>query len=420
MIAPKRRRLDPLDYVFLLWNGFMQYSIEFERTADVRPAIEEILRCVNAFRTRAGWVYLSEAKQETPVHAIPPNLETLHDVNDWMFRAHTPRLSRCLGAIAADRNRVVVNASHICGDGKFIARLIEHLSDPSGYGTLAAATVPMSSHYYFLKDIMQRKKKGLPIVCGYDPYISRITPGRVPDRKHAEYRIQYVREPISALRCYNRSTDACEKLTESLWLAVGLTNSAFIEKLQPFGVSTVFDLRRVLPKSELANAAIQNYIASIAVKGSPSPDTTVAALARQMRDDFQQKVARGDHFGHMKAVHNVIYKPWTNRNTAGLGLEVSSIGPIKIGGAVKDCHITLSAPGSEDLHSISFMCYTLEHRERKTKQFIGQFQYTSKELHDLDAFVLTESVGYALRNLDPSATVGRAVSELRQFQRLIS
>jgi hypothetical protein len=189
-------------------------------------------------------------------------------------------------------------------------------------------------------DQIMKRKKGLPIVCGYDPFISRIIPKTQPDVRNPVYRIQYVREPISALKSYNPVSGNCEKLTESLWMSLGLSNAAFLRKLQPFGISTVLDLRRILARNERADSGIQNYIASIAVKANPSPEMTVNELAQQMRNDFQMKVARGDHFGHMKAVYNVIYKPWTNKLATGLGLELSNMGRIKIGSPVKDCHIT--------------------------------------------------------------------------------
>jgi hypothetical protein len=122
----------------------------------------------------------------------------------------------------------------------------------------------------------------------------------------------------------------------------------------------------------------------------------------------------------MRSVHDVIYRPWTKRRTPGLGIELSSIGRINIGYPVKNCHITLIAPGQNDLRSISLMCYTINHRERKTQEFVGQFQYTSRELHDWDASVCNESIRYSLKNLDGKATVGSAVNELEQFQKLIS
>jgi hypothetical protein len=419
MFSSVKRRLDPLDYVFMLWNGFMQYSIEFETPSAVPPALEEITRCVNAFRLKAGWVYLSATDQKPPIHKIPSNLCTLHDVNTWMFQTHTPKHSKSLGAIACDERRIVVNALHICGDGTFVSRLIEHLSDPRQYGTRKSAPVPKSSHYHFLDRIMQRKK-GTTIVCGYDPNISRITPKRAPKVGGGEYKIRYIREPISALKCFNPTTGNCEKLTEALWLAMGLSNCAFGKSWKPFGVSTVFDLRRILTKSELSDPSIQNYIASIAVRANVSPEITVNELAEKLREDFQVKVADGEFFRHMRSVHDVIYKPWTSKSAAGLGLEVSSLGPIHIGSPVKDCHITLMAPGQKDLRSVSLMCYTLNHRERKTQEFVGQFQYTSKELHDLDGWVWNESIRYALKNMDGKATVGSAVNELEQFQKLIS
>ena len=127
----------------------MQYSIEFEDPKAVPAAVEELIRCVNAFRVQGGLIWLNEKRQDTTVHKIPAGLNTLEEVNDWMYRTHTPNFRKAFGTIAADDHRIVVNASHICGDGVFIAKLLEHLSKPSEYGKTHVAPIPLSAHEYF-------------------------------------------------------------------------------------------------------------------------------------------------------------------------------------------------------------------------------------------------------------------------------
>jgi hypothetical protein len=82
-----------------------------------------------------------------------------------------------------------------------------------------------------------------------------------------------------------------------------------------------------------------------------------------------------------------------------------------------DCHITLMAPGAFDLLAISLMNYTVEHKENGTKQFCGQFQYTTKELNPKDAAVFTESIRYGMTKFRPEMRVGDAIEEVKQFQK---
>jgi hypothetical protein len=406
-----------MDYIFKFWQGFMQYSMEFTDSSAVGPALDEILRCVNAFRVRAGLLYLTpSSKKSPPIHRIPSNLRTLGEVNAWMFNTHKPATSRCLGAIAADDHRIVVNASHITGDGIFVARLLEHLSRPSLYGSRPAAVLPLSVYNDTFYDAMWRSK-GSSIVCGEDSSISRLLPKLPFKTKAPEYAIKYVWEPISALRAFNPATNTLRGLSENIWVAMGIAWVAFEGKISPFGISTVLDLRRLLPQRQRANPALQDCIASVAVRAAPTPDMTLGDLAAAMRRNFEERMRNEDYFGHMKCVYKCVYKPWKAQRPPGLGLEMSSIGPIRIANPMKNCHLTLMAPGEFALLSVSFMNYTVEHRERGTKQFCGQFQYTTKELNPKDAVVFTESIRHGMTKFWPEMTVGDAIDEVREFQR---
>lgn len=410
------RRYDPLDYIFVMWKAYMQYSIEFEDPKAVPAAVEELIRCVNAFRVQGGLIWLNEKKQDTTVHKIPAGLNTLEEVNDWMYRTHTPNFRKAFGTIAADDHRIVVNASHICGDGVFIAKLLEHLSKPSEYGKTHVAPIPLSAHEYFESEIM--KRKDLPIVCAEDPLISRII-GKLPqEKKNPEFKFQYIKEPIQNFTCYNPSKQKCERMSESLWTSIGLANAAHRGTLDGFGQSTVVDLRRVTPHKDLVSG-MQNWIASVPVHGKPTMEMTLEELGNQMRHDFQRRITNKDYLGHMKAVWNAIYRPWKSNPIPGLGLEMSSVGQINIRNPIRNVHMTLQSPPHLNLQSVSCLSYTVNHLDNKTQNFLAEMQYTTHELHPDEARVIGESVRYAMKNFGGKMTVGAALSELEEFQKLI-
>ena len=409
------RPLDPIDYIFVMWKGFMQYSLEFEDKTAVKPAVEELIRCVNAFRNQAGWVWINEANQKTEVHRIPAHLNTLEEVNKWMYDTHTPSLKKALATIAADDTRVVVNAIHTCGDGVWIARLLEHICKPSEYGKRACAAIPDSIYHKWRKDY-GKVKVGESILCAEDKMISRIFARLPPEQKHPVFNIQYVREPLTAFACYSKEKGRCEKLTENLWTSIGLANAAHCGKLMPFGQATVFDLRRLVGET---GVEAQNYVASIPVHGNATREKTVGQLGAEMRDEFERMMRNKVYLEYMKEVHNAVFKPWTSRPIPGLGLEMSSIGQINIQNPVKDIHITLSTPGDFELTSVSCLNYTTSHLERGTQEFTAELQYTTKELHPEDARLIGESIRYALRNFNGRESVGQAFDELVAFQKLI-
>jgi len=128
------RAYDWLERIFVQCKIYIQFSLEFERPAAVGPAIDETIRCVNAFRLRGDAASMYACAGAPAVHRIPAGIGTLEAVNAWMFRAHTPSAADALGAIAADDRRVVVNVSHACDNGRCVCGLLEHLLRVSGYG----------------------------------------------------------------------------------------------------------------------------------------------------------------------------------------------------------------------------------------------------------------------------------------------
>lgn len=409
----RSKRLDPLEYIFILWKGFMQLSVEFEKPSDTDKAVDEVLKCMNSFRIKTNYLSLIPTDNKPTIHKIPSDLKSLKDVNSWMYRTHTEKLTKAFGSIARDDHRIVVNSSHICNDGVYLARLIEHLSHPELYGTRNALSLPRSGTQDFEHDVFTAPD--YPACCGSDALISRI------HQKHhdtvSKYNIDLLEMPISKFASYNKEDDSIHNLSEALWTTMALANAAHNNRsLSGFGISTVLDLRRILSKEDRKALDLQNYIASMPVCGYPTMDMTIGDLSKRMRDDFNYKLKNKYYFGHMKSVHAAVFRFWKTRETAGLGIEMSSIGPIRIQNPVKDCCITLSSPDDKPLTSTSLMNYTIIDETKQTKKFVGQLQYITAELSERDANAYLKSIEYGFENFKDSMPISKAIDELAHFQ----
>ena len=190
---------------------------------------------------------------------------------------------------------------------------------------------------------------------------------------------------------------------------------AFQDQVEPFAISTVYDLRRILTPEHAKNPAVQNYIASVLAEAKPKLNMTLLELGQKMRASFNQNLASQHYFGHMYNVWEAVWRPWRSPNPKGLGMEVSSVGPIKLKPPVKDAWIVLRSPDSYGLQSTSFLSFSLLGPQKK--EFAATFQYCSNEMHPLDGKKIAKSIEFCLRNLKDNMTVQEAIDSIKFYQK---
>lgn len=106
-------------------------------------------------------------------------------------------------------------------------------------------------------------------------------------------------------------------------------------------ISTVFNLRRLLPK-EKVNNSMPNFIAAMPVSAYPDEKTTLKKFGQLMRNDFNRGLLDGNLFSHLKTVWECVYRPWRRPTAPGVAIEMSSMGPVNISGPVNYAFITLT------------------------------------------------------------------------------
>ena len=417
MFKKESRRLDGFEQAYRLWKGFLFAGVEFEKAGYVENAINEIIRTNSAFHTKISLFSIHKTKCEPKIVKIPNNIKTLDDVSKWIFKNHLPKTNKTLGSIAYDDTRVVACISHICGDGVHHAKMIEHLCNTEE--RWPDAVLPESGTHYFHDKVFCKKWRNESTnLCGSDPNITRLLPQKKPaSNKESEYVSENIRIPFEELSCYDKSTKRCHLISEAQWLASALSAAAFQDKIDPFGVSVDYDLRRILPQNRVNDPAIQNYISSILVQAKTSQTMTLGELGKAMRASFQRNVANQSYFGFMYNVWEAVFRPWRSKSLKGLGMEVSSVGPIRIKSPVKDAWLVLRKKDDYALNSASLLSYSLLGPEKK--EFIGTFEYCSKELNKLDGFKIARSIEFCLRNLKDNMTVKEAIDFIKTYQKTL-
>jgi hypothetical protein len=407
--------MDPFDIALVMWKSFMQCSLEFMDRTAVPAAVAEAIRCLNAFRSRCRWLHISACEHTPPVYKIPSELSSLPEIHEWMYKAHTPKASDILGTIAADENRLVVNVSHSVADGRFLVGLAEHLCNPEAYGKRNTSLIASSAFDYFGKQIASHEP--LPM-CSSDEKLSRVFPKQQPvPQKKSEFLTHYLVEPTTNLKSYDPKTGKSRRMTELMWAALMLATAAFNENLMPAGLSTVIDLRRFLKEDQLGDNSAQNSVGAIQIHANMTPDRTIDEVTSEMRDQLEMKIRRGDWLGYLRAAYNNVWRPWrANKPVPGLGIQMSSIGLIRVRKPVTDALITMQCPGSQVYEGISFPNQSIRNLDDGTTKFVGSFQHTTQELHRDEGRLLAESVRYALKNIDWGVRIGDAVDAVRNFQ----
>ncbi|KAH0795929.1 hypothetical protein GPJ56_000177 [Histomonas meleagridis] len=410
-----KRLLDPYEHIFHLWKGFLMAGVEFEKPGYTEQAVEEIIRTNSGFHLKANLLGYKPTKVPPQIRRIPSNLKSLEQVADWMHHNFTPNARDTLATIAYDDTRVMLNTSHMCGDGVHHAKLVEHLCNPEE--KWPDAVLPASSANDFYPLIHDKKwDKEKPLTCTIEPNISRILKKRpVSTKKDAKYIPASVRIPLSELSCYDPSTNKCHGISESQWIANSISCAVFNGSLEPFGVSVVYDLRRILPPEKINDPSIQSYISSVTVSASPRLDMTLEELSKQMRAKFNESIENHNYFGHMKSVWEAVWRPWRCKSVPGIGMEVSSIGQIKIHRPVKNAWIVLYSPDNYEISGTSFLTYSLISEEKK--EFLGTMQFNTLELNEDDGMMLTKSSEFAMKNLKGNMTVKEALDLVGEQQK---
>lgn len=334
----------------------------------------------------------------------------------WMYRAHPYSIRERMGTIACDDRRLAILINHSTGDGDYCLRFVEHMCHPEERWTMPKC--PHSPDEEFKEEIKNQKITN-PF-CAADPKLSRIFPKKKDDHKIRHFENYYFTLPIKSIIGYSPNDRKVHDISENMWRSLLLPYMLLPKECQngPYrSISTVFNLRRLLPK-EKVNNSMQNFIAAMPVSAYPDEKTTLKKFGQLMRNDFNRGLREGNLFSHLKTVWEGVYRPWRRPTAPGVAIEMSSMGPVKISGPVKDAFVTLTCHDKKDIGSISLLSYAVDNENTGCERtYVGQMQYNTGEISVSEVENFTKCVIFAMTNFKDNMTVGKALNELSNFQK---
>lgn len=413
------RKLDESEYYFISKEAmeFVQLSIEFETSADTIKYLNQLKRSVAGLYARCDGknIYSIERNpSDIQVHRIPSNINSLKAVNQWMYDQHTPDLATHLAEIGSDEHRIVINSSHICSDGGYLASLINGIQ--TNEGLPLHPTLPGSITDLLQEELSKVKNRKDIKISGFDKVtklcIQKVDP-TVPELSKAHIITEI--DDVHNLACYDRNKDKTNGLTENMWCALSLAFCALNKKINPIGISTCVDFRRfIYPKSRISNSMTNFFGCINIVADKINSHLYVSDILGQFRDNFNYIIDNEALF------YNYIHPIEMNINNKPIA-HLSNIGPIKFKSPIKDFEMSLRVNQKAQQQSAQISSYSKLKVDNKNGNVIKndihyQFTYSPAIISDETGKKIFESFKFFMNNIKPSMLLNDAFNEIVKFQ----
>lgn len=396
--------------------------------------------------------------EKTPIYSIPSNLDLVESCK-YMYKNHSKPFNEVLGTIGYNNNDIIVlNMSHLVGDGKYLNFIIDFLvskltktnnrfESPDSMKSLN--DLILSSDNYQLpinmEAIFEEQIKSSDIKLPHifvDEGFSHVTPlTKVDNKKIDSCQFISYKFPINEFRCFNKQTNRCSLLSEAIWSSYILSAAAFNEngnnKIDNIfgpgtnsspGVTNCVDMRPYLKDKSMINWCAANLYSSVTISAPYSKENSDLTISneslqhfeKRLRSDFLNKIQSGYHFAFL----NTLTPPEPGMTVPGIGLEVSSIGPFYISkngegksSIFSDIFVKSSVSDTKCDPLFSFSSFSVINEIEGKRTFLANMRYKSSIFSTKDANKIGKGTEFALKNLSSSMTVKEAIESIRQFQK---
>ena len=473
------RNLSTLEGFYNNSRGMVQFGLKIQKKDRIPEILDILMNNVFALRLRTTNSKMiskfdinnQSLVNQTKIYPIPSNLDLI-DSCRYMYTNHSKPLNEILGTIGFNNDNIIVlNVSHLVGDGKYLTFILDYLiskltnanvfessdsmmplnslisSSKSNDGQL-----PINMESIFSKQIKASSNIKLPHIF-VDEGFTHVNPRTKVQKNQSDNQkpCQFVsfNFPVNEFRCYNKQNDRCSGLSEVIWSSFILSAAAFndIGNSHPKnifgpdtssspGVTTCVDMRQYLNDKSLINWRAANLYSSVTVSApysesnanlSPSNEL-LGNFEKRLRNDFMNKIRSGYQYAFL----NTLTPPDPEMVIPGIGLEVSSIGPFYISrrnesgnqnisknNIFSDIFIKSSVSDMNCDPLISFSSYSVINEIEGRKDFYTNMRYKSSIFSPIDANLVGKGTEFAMKNLSPSMTVKEAIEAIRQFQKTI-
>lgn len=410
------RSVTPYEYITLGHKNWTQLAIDLVDTKHISKIFEMLNREVIGLH-----LHLEDGKliydKKDPIIIKEPKLTSnisLEQSAKFCFD-NSPKDSEKLGAIYYNQNRIVLNVSHICADGRFLTKQLNHILNISEYKFQSPKTILTPFEVCFSNQLKQMKPSNYNVQ--HDPHITRIIMKNYNRPHDPFFKYESFTFPAKELILFNQNK--LKGFNEELHTSFILTALAFSPKsenpFKNFGTCSCVDLRH---RVERNLDTVCNAYGQIGVKANVNEAMTISQVNQLMKQSFKDAIGGDAAF----ALHNVAKHRMTNTEDKmfaplpGRRLDMSNVGPLRIHPPVSDVWISAGQKndslGSSSFYSISYSIIN-EIQNRNDMVFI--FRHDNKDLSNDDVYKFANGMKYFLTEIPISMTLGEAYKELRNF-----
>ena len=416
----KSRPLDESEFYFVSKEAmeFVQLCIKLKSPEKIENYVNQVRQSIAGLYSKCDRKYLYNVDRkpnEIEIHKIPNYLKSydLQDVNQWMYENHTPDIHDHLAEIAANDTMLVINSSHVCADGGYLASIVKNIQSRNGlppHPTVPGSIIELLKDHF---DSVQSQNKEVKLFQS-DQVTYLLNLKENPDvletsKAHSLFKILKAKE----LSCFNQSNAKLQGLTDMMYCGLSLSLSAKNNKLGALGCNTCVDFRKVIP-SQKVSKEMTNFFSTINIvsanMSNPSnKNLTIGDISKLFRDNFTMLMKDNALFySHLHPVD-------MHRDNTPFA-HLSNIGVIKIldNSPIEDFAIRLQVNQKAAQEVFQIVSYSKVSKGRNDVHF--QCAYSPKIISDHDAKVIFDSFVYFMKNINIDTKVVDAYNSMKKIQ----
>lgn len=403
------RDIAPFEKFFIKGRCFIQLGVKCKTQKIASSVVERLSKNVLGLHSRCEDMKIICEKQDVPVYKLPNNFKSMREACLYMAEKHTRPVNQALGSIGANNDTVVLNVNHACGDGGYLLFLYDYLKNNKDY-ILPKTFEPVEKT--FAKEMASNNT--CPKFVTVDPTLTRIKPRDPLHLNDAAMAQHFVyKSKAEDLKFYNKKEGKLHGLTDNLWSMLILATSAYNGKFDFKSCATCYNLRPYVKNINFGNT---NTFSSVNVCADADRDTTIGELNHRLRANFNKNIKEGTQFGYLNGVAKGTE---SGASMPGIGIELSNVGQLKLGGPFTDAWMALTMRSYASPGIISYMTFAIENPEVGRNDIYTQMRYPPQGLSKREAELIVRSVHYGIENFDSSMKCGEAIDKLTDVQRRI-